>query len=70
MNMCWTSFNGTGKKSKYKLEVNQSELDFIRMVLDFIIMILKAKLDFASIELESMKNMNWTTQLKRFLAGT
>jgi hypothetical protein len=36
------------------------------MVLDFIILILKAKLDFASKELDSMKNMSWTAQLTRF----
>jgi hypothetical protein len=40
------------EKNQTKLELNQSELDFIRMLLDFIILILKAKLDFASIELE------------------
>jgi hypothetical protein len=55
------------EKSKKKLELNQSELDIIRMVLDFIILTLKVKPDFISNVLDSMKSMSWTTQLKRVL---
>jgi hypothetical protein len=51
-------------KSKTKLELNQSELNFIRMVLDFIILTLKAKLDFTLIEQDSLKNMSLTAKFK------
>jgi hypothetical protein len=41
-------------------------MDFIRMVLDFIILIQKAKLDYASKEVYSLKNMSCTVQLNIF----
>jgi hypothetical protein len=53
------------EKRQKKLELNQSELESIRLVVDFIMLTLKANLSFASIELDSMKNMSWTAQLKR-----
>jgi type II restriction/modification system DNA methylase subunit YeeA len=55
----------TLEKSQKQLDPNQSELDFITMVLSFIILTIKANLDFASIELDSIKNMSWTAHLKR-----
>jgi hypothetical protein len=53
-------------KSKKMLEIIKSELDFIRIEVDFIILTLKMKLDYGPIELDPMKNMSCTAQLKRF----